>query len=149
MNNNQKITTGGRGGRRPGAGRPKGSGHKISVTDLMLSLDTVLGLPFTERLALNYQHALDRADWKTIQDYDKAILNKIVADQHVIEVDDSATVESRQLAFLKALATVPTVNTIDMGRVETVETVPKVGELGGEVSTHLHTKSVVKKQLDK
>jgi hypothetical protein len=93
-----------RGGARPGAGRPKGSGHKIRLEDLMDQIELQAGMPYAERLAANYAGAIDRADWGKVSEYDRAFLNKIVADRNEIEVTDSTdSVEARRLAFAEAL----------------------------------------------
>ena len=108
LNENQNIKSG-HGGPRPGAGRKKGSGNKVKLEDLMLSVETATGMPFSDRLALNYALAVERSDWKEVSVYDRALLNKLVADQNHIEIDETSTVESRQAAFLKALETIGTV----------------------------------------
>ena len=93
------------GGARPGAGRPKGSGHKIKVEDLMLDIETAANMPFTQRVALNYVAAIHREDWNRVGDYDRALLNKIVADQTAVEITDSEdTVAAKAQAFKEALA---------------------------------------------
>ena len=93
------------GGARPGAGRPKGSGHKIKVEDLMLDIETAANMPFTQRVALNYVNAIHREDWNRVGDYDRALLNKIVADQTAVEITDSEdTVAAKAQAFQEALA---------------------------------------------
>jgi hypothetical protein len=93
------------GGARPGAGRKKGSGVKIKVEDLMADIETELGLPYTVRVARNYVHAISREDWARVENYDRALLNKIVSDKTEIEVVESAdAVAAKQVAFQEALA---------------------------------------------
>jgi hypothetical protein len=93
------------GGARPGAGRPKGSGHKIRVEDLMMDIELAANMPFTQRVAQNYVAAIHREDWNRVGDYDRALLNKIVADQTSIEVTDSAdAVAAKAQAFQEALS---------------------------------------------
>ena len=48
------------GGARPGAGRPVGSGNKVRLEDLMMDLELETNMPYTRRLAINYQHAIAR-----------------------------------------------------------------------------------------
>ena len=62
------------------------------------------GMPYAERLAVNYAGAIQRADWGKVSEYDRAFLNKIVADKNEVEVSDSTdTVEAKRLAFAEAL----------------------------------------------
>ena len=93
------------GGARPGAGRPKGSGNKVRLEDLMLDVETAANMPYTQRLALNYVCAINREDWSRVGEYDRAFLNKLVADKNEIEVTDSAeAVAAKAQAFKDALA---------------------------------------------
>lgn len=75
-----------RGGARKGSGRPKGSTNKITLDSLVHSIDNAIGMSFEERLALNYKDAIDREDWQSVKDYDKAFLSKIVADKQELDV---------------------------------------------------------------
>lgn len=94
-----------RGGAREGAGRPKGSGNKIKIEDLLADIETATNMPYTQRIALNYVEAIDRADWARVENYDKAFLNKIVADRQSVEVVESDdVVEAKRQAFAAALA---------------------------------------------
>lgn len=100
------------GGARPGAGRPKGSGHKIKVEDLMLDIELAAAMPFTQRVALNYINAIHREDWNRVGDYDRALLNKIVADQTSVEITDTAdTVTAKAQAFQVALSKLVQIDT--------------------------------------
>lgn len=76
----------GRGGARSGSGRPKGSTNKITLDSLVQSIDDTVGMSFEQRLALNYKDAIDRQDWLTVKDYDKAFLSKIVADKQEMDI---------------------------------------------------------------
>ena len=94
-----------RGGARPGAGRPRGSGNKVKLEDLLDDIETTVNMPYTQRIALNYAMAIDRSDWARVENYDKALLNKLVADRQEIEITDSEDVIAvRQAAFAAALA---------------------------------------------
>lgn len=110
-----EIKRKGRGGARVGAGRPKGSGHKVRLEDLLDSIETAVNMPYPERLALNYSSAIARADWAKVEMYDRAFLNKVVADRQEIEVITSEdTVLNKETAFLKAIELIKTVRkTID------------------------------------
>ena len=94
------------GGARPGAGRPKGSGNKLTIDKLLASIDTKLGQPLEDQIAENYVRSL--ADPKLAHSYEQMFLNKVMADRQQIEIDESSSVESRQAAFLKALETMGT-----------------------------------------
>jgi hypothetical protein len=95
------------GGARPGAGRPRGSGNKIRIEDLLESVEGVTNMSYAERLALNYAGAIGREDWNRVENYDRAFLNKIVADRQEIEVTDSTdAMETKQAAFAAALAAI-------------------------------------------
>ena len=99
----QKSPT--RGGARPGAGRPKGSGHKYDIQDLLAHIEMHTGQPFAERVAVNYALAIQREDWGGVRDYDRVLLGKLVADKQAVEVTDSAeSVEAKKAAFADALA---------------------------------------------
>lgn len=93
------------GGARPGAGRPKGSGNKVNLEDLLMDIELETQMPFTRRLAINYSAAIDRSDWARVENYDRAFLNKIVADRNQVEVTDSSeALELKRAAFAAALA---------------------------------------------
>lgn len=94
------------GGARPGAGRPKGSGNKLTIDKLLAAVDTKLGQPLEDQIAENYVRSL--ADPKLAHSYEQMFLNKVMADRQQIEIDESSSVESRQAAFLKALETMGT-----------------------------------------
>ena len=95
----------GRGGPRVGAGRPKGSGHKVRLEDLMSSIELATGVTYAEQLANNYADALERSDWGKVMEYDKAFLNKLVADKSEVTVTNTADdVDTKRAAFEEALA---------------------------------------------
>ena len=94
-----------RGGARAGAGRPKGSTNKITMDNLLASLDTQLGRSYAEQLADNYVNAINREDWSNVRDYDRVFLGKLVADKQEVEVRESEdAVAAKQEAFAQALA---------------------------------------------
>jgi hypothetical protein len=95
------------GGARPGAGRPKGSGSKLTIDKLLTSIDTKLGQPLEDQIADNYVRSL--TDPKLAHSYEQMFLNKVMADRQQIEIDETTSVESRQAAFLKALENLGTV----------------------------------------
>lgn len=94
-----------RGGARTGAGRPKGSTTKIKIEDLMTNIENIAGRPYGELLAENYVSAIQRSDWNGVRDYDKAFMNKMIAEK--VEVDVSHTedvIAQKQAAFAQAIA---------------------------------------------
>jgi len=106
------------GGARPNAGRPKGSGHKIKLEDLLIDIEAEIGMPYTQRLAINYVSAIDREDWSKVENYDRAFLNKIVADRQEVEViEGDDTVRNRQTAFAEAIAKIAGIS-VNLGSAE-------------------------------
>ena len=104
-----------------GPGRPKGSLSKFTPASLLKAIETTVGKPFVQSLAEGYKDSIDRGDHKTRYLYEKAILDKVVADKVSVEVDDGATMESKMQAFAQALngfTLKPTMDTIPLDRVE-------------------------------
>ena len=97
----EKTRSSNYGGARPGAGRPKGSGTKLTVDKLLASIDQSLGCSLEEKIAQNYLQA--QADPRLAFQYEQLFLNKVMADRQQIEVDDTSSAENRSQAFLKAL----------------------------------------------
>jgi hypothetical protein len=96
-----------RGGARPGGGRPKGSTTKVTLDDLMSNIELASGQTYGQLLAQNYVAAISRADWNGVRDYDKAFMNKLVADkQEVTTIDSGDAVAQKQAAFAAALAAI-------------------------------------------
>jgi hypothetical protein len=93
------------GGARPGAGRPKGSGQVIKIQDLILELENETNMPYAQRLAINYSEAIQRSDWNRVENYDRAFMNKMIADKNEIEVTEPTdALAQRQQAFAAAIA---------------------------------------------
>jgi hypothetical protein len=104
-----------------GRGRPKGALSKFTPASLLKAIETTVGKPFVQSLAEGYRDSIDRGDHKTRYLYEKAILDKVVADKVSVEVDDGATMESKMQAFAQALngfTLKPTMDTIPLDRVE-------------------------------
>ena len=94
-----------RGGYRPGGGRPKGSTTKIKIEDLMAQIELQAGQTYDRVLASNYVGAIARNDWNGVRDYDKAFMNKMIADKQEVEITDPQdVVQQRQRAFAEAIA---------------------------------------------
>ena len=100
-----KSTT--RGGARPGAGRPKGSGNKVTVQDLIDQAQQTIGKPFVQSLIEGYHDTILNGDRKIRVMYEKMIMDKVLADRQQVEVTDSADlVQARSDAFAAALRVV-------------------------------------------
>jgi hypothetical protein len=93
-----------RGGARVGSGRPKGSTTKIRIEDLMAQIELQSGESYDQLLAKNYVGAISRSDWGGVRDYDKAFMNKMIADkQELTTVESTEVIEQKQAAFAEAI----------------------------------------------
>jgi frataxin-like iron-binding protein CyaY len=102
-NNKQKISS--RGGARPGGGRPKGSGNKISIIALLESIETECGESFEHLLAQGYAESIETRNHATRIKYEQMFLNKLVADKMEVETrDGSEVIDEKQAAFRAAWA---------------------------------------------
>lgn len=105
---NQQVNkpNGGRGGAKPGAGRPKGSTEQITIGGLLATLkDRSKGQNYEEILVDDFLEARKRGDTHLTVKYHNLILNKVMVHLAKIEVTDSQeNIESKQLAFAEALA---------------------------------------------
>ena len=100
-----------RGGARVGSGRPKGSTTKVKLEDLMQNIELVTGRSYGELLAHNYAGAISRSDWNGVRDYDKAFMNKMLADKtEVATVESDDVVAQKQRAFAEAIAQIAGIN---------------------------------------
>ena len=100
-----------RGGVRAGAGRPKGSTTKVTLDDLMTNIELASGRSYGELLAENYVQAINRADWNGVRDYDKAFMNKLIAEKVAVDVSTSEdAVAVKQAAFAAALAAITAIS---------------------------------------
>jgi hypothetical protein len=94
------------GGVRQGAGRPKGSGNKLTAQDLIDTAQQVIGKPFVVSLMEGYKKSIDENNNKVRVTYEKLIVDKVLADRQQIEVTESAdAVQARAEAFAEALTT--------------------------------------------
>jgi hypothetical protein len=101
-----------RGGARKGGGRPKGSTTKIKIEDLMDNIEKIAGKSYSELLSLNYVGAIERSDWNGVRDYDKAFMNKMIAEKVEVDVNTSEdAVAVKQAAFAQAIAQITGLNT--------------------------------------
>ena len=104
MEKNLIKVKGKNGGARPGAGRPKGSTNKIKIEELMATIEVIAGRPYGDLLAQNYVDAINRHDWNGVRDYDKAFMNKMIADKQEVEVINTEDqIQAKAQAFAEAL----------------------------------------------
>ena len=95
------------GGARPGAGRPRGSTNKVTAQDLLDAAQQIVGKPFVISLVEGYKQSIDENNNRLRVMYEKIIIDKVVADRHQVEVEESEdTVADKQAAFAAALATI-------------------------------------------
>lgn len=100
-----------RGGVRAGAGRPKGSTTKIKIEDLMQNIENIAGVPYGELLAQNYVGAITRSDWQGVRDYDKAFMNKMIAEKVEVDVGQTEDIMAQKAAaFAQAIAQITGIN---------------------------------------
>ena len=112
LNMNQGIkSSNGHGGARAGAGRPKGSSNKIQIEELIDSLEKHIGMPYVDRFALNYIDAVGREDWTKVENYDRALLNKMVADRQDITMETIGDAAGdKESAFISAMNALININ---------------------------------------
>lgn len=97
-----------RGGARPGAGRPRGTTHKVTVQGL---IDAVAqrsgGQDYTELLVEDFLRARLENDRMLTLKYHNLIAGKVLADRVDVEVTEPEDlVERRRAAFEAALAVI-------------------------------------------
>jgi hypothetical protein len=103
-----------RGGARPGSGRPRGSTTKIRIEDLMAQIELQSGESYDQLLARNYVSAISRSDWGGVRDYDKAFMNKMIADKtEVTQIESSEQLDLKQAAFAEAIRQITGIATKD------------------------------------
>jgi len=89
---------------RSKGGRPRGSGNKITVQSLLDQAFKETGTTFEEAIIRDWANAQDNRDLR--YKYNQLLFNKVIADRHQVEVDETQGLANRQDAFLKALATI-------------------------------------------
>ncbi len=95
-----------RGGARVGSGRPKGSTTKVTIESLMSSIELAAGQNYAEILAQNYVGAISRSDWAGVRDYDRAFMNKMIAERVEVDMNQSEdAVAAKAAAFAQAIQT--------------------------------------------
>jgi hypothetical protein len=96
LNKNQKKS--GPGGKRPGAGRKKGSTQKLSGVDLLVAIHKATGKPFSQNVAEHYNRAVQAKEWSEVRDYEKFIIAKVISDTK--EVDVTSNGETLKASFI-------------------------------------------------
>jgi hypothetical protein len=97
---------GGRGGAKPGAGRPKGSTEQVTIGGLLATLKAQSnGKNYEDLLVEDFLKARNNNDSQLTVKYHNLILNKVMNTIAKIEVTDSQDqIEAKKLAFAEALA---------------------------------------------
>jgi len=108
MNENQKKS--GRGGARPGAGRPKGSKATITVAGLLEAIENQAGIPYERLLVEDFIQAR-ATDSHLAHKYHNLLSNKIMATLADITVEDvGEAVETKKMAFIEAISALNNIN---------------------------------------
>jgi len=96
----------GKGGARPGAGRPKGGTNQVSVNGLLAALERKTnGVSYETLLMEDFVNARLNNDQQLVIKYHNLILNKLMTHISKIEITDSSdALEAKQAAFADALA---------------------------------------------
>ena len=96
----------GKGGARPGAGRPKGSTERVTIDGLLETLRVQSGgKNYEDLLVEDFLKARTTGDSQLTVKYHNLILNKVMNSLAKIEVTDSENaIEMKQQAFAEALA---------------------------------------------
>ena len=98
--------TRGKGGARPGAGRPKGGTNQVSVNGLLAALERkTKGVGYETLLMEDFINARNNNDQQLVIKYHNLILNKLMTHISKIEITDSQdSIDMKQKAFTDALA---------------------------------------------
>jgi hypothetical protein len=96
----------GKGGARPGAGRPKGGKNAVSINGLLEALaKKEPGREYEDILMEDFLEARKNKDSQLVIKYHNLILNKVMNSVAKIEITDSQeAINAKQLAFADALA---------------------------------------------
>lgn len=106
---NEEKTT--HGGARPNAGRPKGTGNKLTAKDLLDQCEAIVGKPFAVSLLEGYRDSIYASDTKLRHTYEKIILDKVATTMLDVEVEDNSTMaDAKQTAFLEAIKSLNNIN---------------------------------------
>lgn len=93
----EKESITGKGGYRPGSGRPQGTSNKLSGKDILEAIfDSNAGVPYEVVLANDFLQARLDGDRHLVVKYHQLILNKVIADR----VDITSNGETIQVPTL-------------------------------------------------
>jgi hypothetical protein len=107
----EKESNTGHGGARQGAGRPKGTGNKLTAKDLLDECTKVVGKPFATALMEGYRDSILNEDTKLRSTYEKIIIDKVATTMLDVEVEDNTDiVKNKLLAFEAALKSAASIN---------------------------------------
>ena len=99
------------GGARANAGRPKGTGNRITAKDLLAQCELTVGKSFAVSLMEGYRDSILDGDVKTRVTYEKIIVDKVATTMMDIEVEDnSSVVDGKRTAFLEAVNSIININ---------------------------------------
>jgi len=99
------------GGARANAGRPKGTGNKLTAKDLLEQCENTLGKPFALSLMEGYRDSILAGDTKTRVTYEKIIVDKVATTMLDVEVEDrSDAVDGKRSAFIEAISALKLIN---------------------------------------
>ena len=99
------------GGVRANAGRPKGTGNKLTAKDLLTQCETTLGKPFALSLMEGYRDSILAGDTKTRVTYEKIIVDKVATTMLDVEVEDRGeAVDGKKAAFIDAVQALKLIN---------------------------------------
>ena len=101
----------GHGGARANAGRPKGTGNKLTAKDLLDQCENTLGKPFALSLMEGYRDSILAGDSKTRVTYEKIIVDKVATTMLDVEVEDRGdAVDGKRSAFIEAIQALKLIN---------------------------------------
>lgn len=107
QNNNQsdsvkryKIKSPSRGGKRHGAGRPKGSSNKVSTEQLQNEMYKLLGKSYAKIVVEELQKSIVNNDTRLTQAYLAMLGNKMIADKKETDITTQGEKIGIQLQFI-------------------------------------------------
>lgn len=109
---NQKETKQGRGGVRTGAGRPKGSKDRVTISGILDALDNRTGgQTYEDILIEDFLNSRLNGDTQLTHKYHTLLSNKFVANLNEINIEDNTSlIEGKQTAFIEAIKSVIAIN---------------------------------------
>ena len=101
----------GYGGAREGAGRPKGTGNKITAKAILEAAEKVTGKPLIQNILEGYHDTIIEGDRKGRQVYEKMLLDKTASTILDVEVEEvGEAVDAKRKAFAEAIQALVQVN---------------------------------------